>query len=65
MFYTTAVLATLLASGSSFTLNGKNMPSQRLTLKMAQDYLEAEPYYDQTGIPMQLFKAKEPHVGKY
>ena len=29
-----------------------------------QNFLEAEPYWDQSGIPMQLFKAKEPHVGK-
>jgi len=96
MFYTAAVFATILASGSSFTLNGKSMPSQRLvSLKMAeeepwfrgsvtsntvdmgtldstfskatsnaQDFLEADPYYDQSGIPMQLFKAKEPLVGK-
>merc|ERR1740138_1338296 len=29
-----------------------------------QDYLEADPYYDMSNIPMQLFKAKEPHIGK-
>eukprot|EP01036_Dinobryon_divergens_P036914 gene36914-48160_t len=30
----------------------------------AQDFLEANPYYDQSNIPLQTFKAKEPHVGK-
>ena len=30
----------------------------------AQDFLEAEPYWDQSNIPLQLFKAKEPYVGK-
>jgi len=29
-----------------------------------QNFLEANPYYDQSNIPLQLFKAKEPHVGK-
>jgi len=30
----------------------------------AQDFLEANPYYDQSNIPLQTFKAKEPHIGK-
>jgi len=30
----------------------------------AQDFLEADPYYDTSNIPLQLFKAKEPHIGK-
>jgi len=30
----------------------------------SQDFLEANPYYDQSNIPLQTFKAKEPHVGK-
>ena len=30
----------------------------------AQDYLEADPYWEQKDIPMQLFKAKEPFIGK-
>jgi ferredoxin--NADP+ reductase len=29
-----------------------------------QDFLEANPYYDMSNIPLQLFKAKEPYVGK-
>mmetsp|Transcript_8984 Transcript_8984/g.8872 ORF Transcript_8984/g.8872 Transcript_8984/m.8872 type:complete len:371 (-) Transcript_8984:149-1261(-) len=29
-----------------------------------QDFLEADPYWEQKDIPMQLFKAKEPFVGK-
>lgn len=30
----------------------------------AQDFLEANPYYDQTGIPLNTYKNKEPHTGK-
>merc|ERR1719331_730113 len=30
----------------------------------AQDFLEANPYYDMSNIPMQTYKAKEPYVGK-
>jgi ferredoxin--NADP+ reductase len=29
-----------------------------------QDFLEADPYWDTSNMPMQLFKAKEPLVGK-
>ena len=30
----------------------------------SQDFLEADPYWEQKDIPMQLFKAKEPFIGK-
>eukprot|EP01031_Cornospumella_fuschlensis_P040891 gene40891-49881_t len=30
----------------------------------AQDFLEADPYYDNSNLPLNTFKAKEPHVGK-
>ena len=30
----------------------------------SQDFLEANPYYDQSNIPLQTFKAKDPHIGK-
>ena len=30
----------------------------------AQDFLEADPYYDMSNIPLNTFKAKEPHIGK-
>ena len=29
-----------------------------------QDFLEANPYYDQSTIPLQTFKAAAPHIGK-
>merc|ERR1711871_1656644 len=29
-----------------------------------QDFLEADPYWDQSNIPVNTFKAKEPHIGK-
>ena len=30
----------------------------------AQDFLEANPYYDQSNIPLNTYKNKEPHTGK-
>jgi len=33
-------------------------------VKKDDAFLEATPYYDQSNIPLQLFKAKEPLVGK-
>jgi len=33
-------------------------------ISKGQDFLESEPYFDQSNIPLQTFKAKEPHVGK-
>jgi len=30
----------------------------------AQDFLEASPYYDQSGVPVNTFKNKAPHTGK-
>lgn len=30
----------------------------------AQDFLEAEPYWDMSNIPLQTYKVKEPFVGK-
>jgi ferredoxin--NADP+ reductase len=30
----------------------------------AQDFLEASPYYDQSNIPLNTYKNKEPHTGK-
>jgi len=29
-----------------------------------QDFLEATPYYDQSAVPVNTFKAKAPHIGK-
>jgi hypothetical protein len=29
-----------------------------------QDFLEASPYFDQSSIPLNTFKNKEPHTGK-
>lgn len=30
----------------------------------AQDFLEADPYWDNSNIPLQTYKPKEPHIGK-
>ncbi|CAM9738111.1 unnamed protein product [Discosporangium mesarthrocarpum] len=29
-----------------------------------QDFLEADPYYDQSGVPVNTYKNKDPHIGK-
>lgn len=33
-------------------------------LSKKQDFLEADPYYDQSNIPLNTYKNKEPHIGK-
>lgn len=56
---------------NSVTTNSADMGTLDSTFAAAtgaesdgQTFLEADPYWDQSGIPMQLFKAKEPLVGK-
>jgi len=36
----------------------------RVTGRRKQDFLEANPYYDQSNVPVNTFKAKAPYVGK-
>ncbi len=36
----------------------------KTAVSKSQDFLEADPYWDTTNIPLQTFKAKEPHAGK-
>lgn len=50
-------------ASTSVDLGSLNSAFSKATSK-DQDFLEANPYYDQSNIPLQLFKAKEPHVGK-
>lgn len=33
-------------------------------LSKKQDFLEADPYYDQSNIPLNTYKNKEPYIGK-
>jgi len=37
---------------------------KRLVGRGGQDFLEAKPYYDQSNIPVNTYKAKAPYVGK-
>jgi len=96
MFYTAAVLATILASSqvngfslsksstrahvqlrmseesswfpstsasSVATLDSLNSVYAKATSK-AQDFLENEPYWDNSNIPLNVYKAASPHTGK-
>ena len=44
------------------SMTGKPVPVP--SASGAQDFLEANPYYDQTNIPLNTYKNKEPHTGK-
>jgi len=33
-------------------------------VRKSQDFLEADPYFDMSGIPLNTYKNKEPHIGK-
>jgi len=33
-------------------------------INKSQDFLEADPYHDMSGIPLNTYKNKEPHIGK-
>jgi ferredoxin--NADP+ reductase len=64
MFYSSTVLVAILAGANGFTMT--KAPTRMSTLKMQAplDFLEANPYYDQSTIPLQTFKAAAPHIGK-
>jgi len=54
-------LATILASASAFAPASKPAFSSQLS---AEDFLEAEPYYDQKTVPTNTYKNKTPFTGK-
>merc|ERR1712232_547501 len=54
--------ATLVASAAAFAPASKQAISVATQAK--QDFLEAEPYYDQSTIPVNTFKNKAPFTGK-
>jgi len=62
MMFTLVFIASVLFVASGFSFNGK--ATMTTGLKAAQSHLEADPYFDNSNLPMQLFKAKEPLVGK-
>jgi len=58
----TAVAVTaIIASASAFTPSSNPTFSTKLS---AQDFLEAEPYYDQSSVPTNTYKPKTPFAGK-
>jgi len=48
---------------NTVTLEALNAAYTKATSK-SQDFLEANPYWDQSNIPLQTFSAKAPHIGK-
>jgi ferredoxin--NADP+ reductase len=55
-------LAVCVASASAFAPAAK--PSFGSSLAAKQDFLEAEPYYDQSTVPVNVYKNKAPFTGK-
>jgi len=58
-----AVVASILGGASAFAPSFGVAPT-RSALQVKQDFLEAEPYWDQKTVPVNTAKAKAPHVGK-
>lgn len=58
-----AVVASLISGASAFAPSFGVAPT-RSALQVKQDFLEAEPYWDQSTVPVNTAKAKAPHVGK-
>jgi len=54
-------LAAIIASASAFAPASKPAFSTQIA---AEDFLEAEPYYDQSTVPTNKFKNKSPFAGK-
>merc|ERR1719247_2926131 len=54
-------LATIFASAAAFAPASKPAFSTQIA---AEDFLEAEPYYDQSTVPVNVYKNKAPFTGK-
>jgi len=54
-----------VATASAFVAPGSMKPAFSSTaVKEGQDFLEAEPYYDQSSVPVNVYKNKAPFTGK-
>ena len=58
---TAFAFATVIASAAAFAPSAKPAFSTKIA---AQDFLEAEPYYDQSTVPVNVHKNKAPFTGK-
>ena len=66
------VLALVVAGAECFSVQPKMVLGIKQVKKVfkaikggsKQDFLEAKPYYDQSNVPVNTFKAKTPYVGK-
>jgi ferredoxin--NADP+ reductase len=56
-------VAACVASASAFVPGTINTPAFSTKLSAKQDFLEAEPYYDQKTVPVNTFKPKTPYEG--
>jgi len=62
-----AAVCVLVGSASAYTTPttmGLRSFAKRILGRNKQDFLEAKPYYDQSNIPVNTFKAKAPYLGK-
>eukprot|EP00566_Odontella_aurita_P000873 CAMPEP_0113569660 /NCGR_PEP_ID=MMETSP0015_2-20120614/24537_1 /TAXON_ID=2838 /ORGANISM="Odontella" /LENGTH=93 /DNA_ID=CAMNT_0000472355 /DNA_START=152 /DNA_END=429 /DNA_ORIENTATION=+ /assembly_acc=CAM_ASM_000160 len=55
-------LTACVASASAFVPGAKGPAFTALSAK--QDFLEAEPYFDQSTVPVNVYKNKAPFTGK-
>jgi len=58
----TLCLVACVASATAFAPASKSAFGTSLSAK--QDFLEAEPYYDQSTVPVNVYKNKAPFTGK-
>jgi len=63
MVKTALCVAACLATASAFVPGSVKAPAFS-TLSAKQDFLEAEPYFDQSTVPVNTFKNKSPFTGK-
>lgn len=61
--FKTAVVASLVGGAAAFAPSF-GVVNSRVALQAKQDFLEAEPYWDQSTVPVNTAKAKSPHTGK-
>jgi ferredoxin--NADP+ reductase len=58
---TAFAFATVIASAAAFAPQAKPAFSTKIA---AEDFLEAEPYFDQSSVPVNVYKNKTPFTGK-
>eukprot|EP00636_Phaeomonas_parva_P010275 CAMPEP_0118886482 /NCGR_PEP_ID=MMETSP1163-20130328/24552_1 /TAXON_ID=124430 /ORGANISM="Phaeomonas parva, Strain CCMP2877" /LENGTH=62 /DNA_ID=CAMNT_0006824707 /DNA_START=27 /DNA_END=212 /DNA_ORIENTATION=- len=62
MIYKALAFAAMVASASAFAPAARTRASRAARMSL-QDFLEAEPYWDQSTIPVNTYKTKSPFIG--